>query len=318
VDLDLPCEKGKMFEPEILSGVGASRLLDISLSLVTVTASFLFLYLLALPPLKTLLGLIKQEAHAENLKGFEFHRLILPTFALGFLFISVALFSCGLTLWVIRQDIDTSDYESSFGVVRTTNLSGRVQQVLLTINEYDGNSNFGLFVNGYQVFGSATHCTLNFQCRPQSDQLAEKRYRSYKDIDFEGHTTHYIRDPHSLPHILDVTPLLVAGDNLIYIHSGYASGSGCELSISLKQISDGTPKENVLKVKDRDELPLPPGKIELKSEEDFDLNPRRILGVHKHSRTPRNRMALRLRSTLDTARNSNPACTASASASEWC
>jgi hypothetical protein len=258
-----------MFEPEILSGVGASRLLDISLSLVTVTATFLFLYLLGLPPLKTLLGLIKQEAHAENLKGFEIHRLILPTFALGFLFISVALVSCGLTLLVIEQDIDTSHYKSSFGVIRTTNLSNRVQRVLLTINEYDGNSNFGLFVNGYQVFGSATHCTLNFQCRPQSDQSAEELYRSYKAIAYEGHTTHYIRDPHSLPRILDVTPLLVAGDNLIDIHSGYSSGSVCKLSISLKQISDGTPKEHVLRVEDSDELPLPPGKVELKSVEVF-------------------------------------------------
>src|SRR5215204_689596 len=139
--------EGRMFEPEILSGVGASRLLEISLSLVTVTAAFLFLYLLGLPPLKTLLGFIKQEAHAENLKGFEIPRVILPTFALGFLFISVALFSCGLTLWVIGQDIDASDYESSFGVIRTTNLSDRVQRVLLTINEYDGISNFGVYVN---------------------------------------------------------------------------------------------------------------------------------------------------------------------------
>jgi hypothetical protein len=258
-----------MFEPEILSGVGASRLLDISLSLVTVTAAFLFLYLLGLPPLKTLLGFIKQEAHAENLKGFEIPRFILPTFALGFLFISVALVSCGLTLWVIGQDIDKSDYESSFGVIRTTNLSDRVQRVLLTINEYDGDSNFGVFVNGYQFFGSATHCTLNFQCRPQSDQLAEERYSSYKAIAYEGHTTHHIRDPHSLPHDLDVTPLLVAGDNLIDIHSGYSSGSRCKLSISLKQISDGTTKVNVLRVEDSDELPLPPGRVELKPEEVF-------------------------------------------------
>jgi hypothetical protein len=269
-----------MFEPQIFIPVWidkieitSSQLLGYAGNMIGVTATSLFLYLLRLPARDFFLGFFnyKQESPISNnpngatprggndtngtddarginradaeaaLDRINFQTLV-RNFAWFFVFVISFLVSCGIALLSLAHNADIDKYASLYFDKTDVLVQDRSpRKILVLVKEYDGFSNFRVFINGYRVFGSGTHCALNFQCRPRGDLLSRKRYDEYRSIDYKGFSTYRLNEMFELPYAIDISRLLLPSDdkhqNFIDIYSENSGTGGCGLAIALAEIS---------------------------------------------------------------------------------
>src|SRR5258706_6936126 len=94
-----------MFDAEIF-GITSSQFLQFALTLIGPTVGFVFLYLLSLP--------LNKLPFVEAIAGYKPPGWLLPTFALGSLYLLVTSFSIAVILWRHEDNPNTLDFLASF------------------------------------------------------------------------------------------------------------------------------------------------------------------------------------------------------------
>jgi hypothetical protein len=160
---------------------------------------------------------------------------VLPVFAIGSFVAVVFCVTVSLSLATFRAAASKADFERSFEVVRTMTVSpGPLQSAKLSVLEYDGSSNFRLFVNGYRVFGSSSNCVMNYQCKKADDETAEASFIELQKLALSRGSIYHIHKLYSLPHVEDISGFLVEGTNYIDIHVENSGVGDCVLKAAVE------------------------------------------------------------------------------------
>jgi hypothetical protein len=220
-----------MFEPELF-GFNASQLQAFAAVLFTPTIGFVFLYLIGLP--------LKSLPIVDSAAEYRPPSWVLPIFALGSLFAislisSVSIF---LSLMTSRPAVDQflrtfhKQLDASISVVGET-----LKTVTLTLEHYDGDSNFYIYVNGYRVFSSEVNCLMKYQCKEGNNEVIEKLFNSISTLPFLDNSLHDIHEKYPLPHSESILNWLVPGDNYIYIVSVNSGYGDCRLGLKIDSVT---------------------------------------------------------------------------------
>ncbi|MDE8762598.1 hypothetical protein PZB21_25840 [Rhizobium sp. CBK13] len=214
-----------MFEPELF-GIAASRYADFGLSLLTPLLGFLFLYLLRLPLKK--LPIIGGDVNYTPPKW------VLPLFANGTLFAAGLSLSIAYSLTQTRVEPDQTDFGLNFEEhIQYKPDIGPITGIEYSLDDYDGLSDFRLFLNGYRLFGTSSHCMLNFQCRHADDLGAKARFALAKPEDLADLSFRHVRELRPLPVSDDVSDYLVPGRNTIDVFVGNSGVGDCSVLATL-------------------------------------------------------------------------------------
>jgi hypothetical protein len=74
------------------------------------------------------------------------------------------------TLFLHQQ----SNSKGSYQILRRLTIQpGELLSATVAIQHYDGTSDFGIYVNGYRLFGSSSNCVMVYQCKKASDSGAK-------------------------------------------------------------------------------------------------------------------------------------------------
>jgi hypothetical protein len=215
-----------MFEPELF-GLDASQYRAFAAVLFTPTIGFVFIFLLG----RTLQKLPLLDV-ADHYKP---PRWVLPIFALGGLLSITIAMSAAISLSMLHsspsyaQFLSSYQKEFSFNPISPTD---QITKAIFTLEDYDGDSDFYIFVNNYRLFSSEVNCLMNYQCRKHSLQ-ADLLFNVINNITFNDNSLHNIHDEYTLPHSESFLEYLVAGDNFVDIISGNSGHGDCVLKLSL-------------------------------------------------------------------------------------
>jgi hypothetical protein len=211
-----------MFEPEVL-GLSSSQYQQIAISFVAPTLGFLFLFLLGLP--------LKKIPFVDVIEDYTPPTWVLPLFALGSLFALCLFGSITFFANYFTEYPDDRHFLAQFIKKRTLNVPadvGKLEAASITLNDYDGSSNFRFYVNGYRMLGSSSDCLLSYQCKPPNPQseadLQTTRSQHLKDRSF-----HHIHSLHSLPHTEAILDHLVQGNNFVDLVSENSNLGDCKI-----------------------------------------------------------------------------------------
>jgi hypothetical protein len=217
-----------MFEPQLF-GLLAQDYLRAAETLFAPTLGFLFLYLLRLP--------LKQLPLIAAAADYKPPTWLLPIFALGTFFVFSLSLSIGASLSISREQIPNGAFIGSFHRIRDfdvkNDVNGDLMSVELALDQYDGVSDFRLFVNGYRVFGSSSNCMLQFQCKNKDDPTATSLLQSFKQTRSPGNSFLHVFQRYDLPHLEDISHFLIGGGNVIDIHSSNTGVGDCNLTTRL-------------------------------------------------------------------------------------
>jgi len=213
-----------------LFGVPAAQFRELALALVTPTLGFVFVFVLARP--------LKKLPFIEVADDYVPPTWVVPIFACGSLSIMTFCFTTAFCLSLLSGNPAVNDFMTQYHRNIPLDIpSGRLTSALITIDDYDGYSSFRIFVNGYRVFSSTSHCRLLFQCRPYSQDLA-RHFNEFRRLSVNYKTIHHLEDSFSIPHSEDIGNLLIAGKNTIDFQAVNSGVATCRLTISLKINSD--------------------------------------------------------------------------------
>ena len=125
------------------------------------TLGFVFLYLLGRPLTK--LPLIEADP------DYAPPRWVLLVFAIGALFATSLSLSIGFFLTRFTAAPSDVEFLQSYQKVRPLEIQNAHEPLKaadLVISDYDGYSNFYVYVNGYHLFSSEVNCLMIYQCKP--------------------------------------------------------------------------------------------------------------------------------------------------------
>jgi hypothetical protein len=218
-----------MFEPEAL-GFTSAQYQQVAVSLVTPVLGFLFLFMLGLP--------LKKIPFIDAIEDYSPPVWVLPLFALGSLFICSLFLSIALFLNSFRSYPDQEKFLSSFIKTRKFEIpadAGALKEAVLTLNDYDGLSNFRVIINGYRMFGSSSDCLLSYQCKPP-DPAAMNDFNAVQKKTIKDGSIHHLHYLNLLPAQVDVTDHFVQAENFIDIVSENSGLGDCRLSATVSLI----------------------------------------------------------------------------------
>ncbi|AUW47171.1 hypothetical protein [Rhizobium leguminosarum] len=231
-----------MFEPELF-GIAASRYADFGMSLITPLLGFLFLYFLRLP--------LKKLPFIGGDVNYTPPSWVLPLFAMSTLFALGLSFSIAFFLMQMRGEPNQVDFANSFErkIDYAPNI-GTVIGASYSLVEYDGDSDVRIFLNGYRLFGTSSHCMLNFQCRNAADLGAKARFSAARTFDLPDLSYKHVRQLRSLPISEDVTDYLVPGQNIFDLFFGNSGVGDCAVQALIHLRGDKTERDLRLTVTD--------------------------------------------------------------------
>lgn len=120
--------------------------------------------------------------------------------------------------------------------VRISNLDA-VKSVMVSINDYDRESDLRIITNGYVQFSSSTNCIMIYQCQPANAEFPQDAKLVFGGLALQYISLFRVRQRYSLPLHLDVTNFLIPADNFLDIISGNSGVGSCRVSVSIS-ISD--------------------------------------------------------------------------------
>ncbi len=221
-----------MFDAELF-GITSHDLLASAHALVAPMLGFLFLFLLALP---------LKKLPIVDIGNYRPPASLLPIFAIGSLFVVTFCLTAALMLARWSSYPSSEEFEKTFHIVRTVVAPiNRLLSASLTVTGYNGLSDFRMFVNGYRVFGSSSNCIMDYQCRPAGDRAAAQAYQTVRSLSDREASIYNIYQLYDLPHTEDISGLLVAGKNVIDIHSENSGLGDCGLRVALELKTDAKP-----------------------------------------------------------------------------
>jgi hypothetical protein len=229
---------GPEFAPEIFS-VSSEKLFAISASLVTPALGFLFLYLLRLP-LTKLPGI---EAPAE----WKPPRWALPLFALVSTAAVVFTVVLGLALEFIPDTPPSDEVSAHFGLIREVRVADidTIKSVVVSISDYDGESDLRIIANGYIQFSTSTNCMMSYQCKPANAEVPPETKQVFEGPALKYVSLFRVKQRYVLPVNLDVTNFFVPGTNFLDIISGNSGVGDCRVSVSISISDISGVKKNV-------------------------------------------------------------------------
>jgi hypothetical protein len=214
-----------LFEPELF-GLAASQYRYFASLILLPTVGFVFLYLLGRPLTK--LPLIEADP------DYSPPRWVLPVFAVGALFAASLSLSIGFFLTQFAATPFDTEFLQSYQKIRTLALSDThepLKSADLVISDYDGYSNFYIYVNGYHLFSSEVNCMMVYQCN--SGLGGSSDLALIDSLNIRDPSLRHIHQLYPLPHTEAVLGFLIAGGNYIDIFSGNSGKGDCRLSFSL-------------------------------------------------------------------------------------
>jgi len=219
------------FAPEIF-GVSSDRLFAISGALVTPALGFLFLYVLRLP-LASLPGI-------ETPSDWKPPRWVLPVFALISTAAVVFTAATGLTLEVAPARPPLDEVNGHFALLRDVPTADfkAVRSIVVSVDDYDGASDFRVISNGYVQFSTSTNCLMNYQCKASDAALSPEAISMLNGPPLKYPSLFRVKQFFRLPVRLDVTNFAAPGSNFIDIIVGNSGIGDCRLAISVS-LSDG-------------------------------------------------------------------------------
>lgn len=221
-----------MFDPELFGVFTTSQIVDIAKTLTLPTIGFIFLYLAGLPLDKWPLDI---SSSAKVPAG------VLMVFALAAAIAMSFLLSAFAFLHLKRQDPAASVAQQEFEVIRRMPVpQSPLKKLDLTIDSYDGVSNFAVYLNSYRVFGTYSDCRLLNQCNSDAQLAKLDWWHNAWSPPMRGDdSTHKLRRLNRLPLAIDLTPLLTGKADTIEIHSTVSGTGGCRTTSTLRSLDDG-------------------------------------------------------------------------------
>jgi hypothetical protein len=214
-----------MFEGELF-GLDASQYRAFSAVIFTPAIGFVFLFLLGRP--------LKKLPIIDATADYTPPSWVLPVFALGALFsISLAM-SIALSLSFLSSKPSLDRFLESFRkefVIEFPPTLHRFDHATMTLEQYDGDSNFYIYVNNYRILSSEVNCMMKYQCKPYNEQL-QTLFQSINSINFMDNSLHNIHKNYVLPYSEPILGWLVSGDNYVDVVSGNSGRGDCHLRLS--------------------------------------------------------------------------------------
>jgi hypothetical protein len=168
---------------------------------------------------------------------------VLPAFAIGSLFLVAFCLTAAFVLVKYPVFPSTKEFEQSYEIIRRlAQPPGEVESARMTIQDYDGASNFRIYINGYRVFGSSSNCVMEYQCKKAGDRAAELSFQEIQSLKVIDASIYHIHRLYSLPHAEDISGLLVSGKNIINVHSENSGLGDCHLQVDLDLSTTAAPK----------------------------------------------------------------------------
>jgi hypothetical protein len=211
-----------MFDAELF-GITSKDFLTTAQAIIAPMLGFMFLFLLSLPLKK--LPII-------DVSDYRPPSWVLPLFAIGSFYMVAFCLSAAFILVNFSVSPSINRFKQSYDLVRRFAPSpAQVQAASITIQEYDGLSNFRIYVNGYRVFGSSSNCVMEYQCKKAGDVTADRSFRELQSLKAIDASIYHIHRLYSLPHTEDISGLFVSGINLLEIHSEDSRLGDCHLEV---------------------------------------------------------------------------------------
>jgi hypothetical protein len=132
-----------------------------------------------------------------------------------------------------------------FAVVRDVAIADlrAVRSAVISIEDYDGESDLRVVVNGYIPFSSSTNCMMSYQCKPHGANIAPEARQLLQGQALDHVSLFRVKQTYELPVHLDVTNFLMPGTNFLDIISGNTGVGSCRVGIRTA-ISDGSGTTN--------------------------------------------------------------------------
>lgn len=227
-----------MFDAE-LAGFTATQYWQFASVILTPTLGFVFVYLLNRP--------LRRLPFIDTGDDYQPPRWVVPVFAISSLFaasLSISISAFMLLMYSHSSDntfLESHQFERSLEIPEKY---GPLRLATVVLKQYDGYSNFDLFVNGYMAFSTETSCAMQYQCNAEANAggLAEK----YKQVAARYGSLHDLSSVNNLPLEVNVSKYLQSGQNHIDIVSVNSGIGDCALTLVIRlTLSSGELGRNV-------------------------------------------------------------------------
>jgi len=158
---------------------------------------------------------------------------VLPLFATSSLFgTSLALSFIFFLLVTPLRSSDTiflNQYQVQRSLVPPPS-HGPLRAAEIILEEYDGDSNLDIFVNGYIVFSSERDCMMNYQCTNNSESIDFSG--TYAEVPKYGYL-HHLGKLSPTPNSISIEERILPGFNSIDVVSVNSGVGDCRVTLSI-------------------------------------------------------------------------------------
>ena len=215
---------GAMFDSELF-GLSAGQFRHFAEAFLTPTLGFSFLFLLRLP--------LKSLPFVGAEIDYTPPAWVLPLFSIGSLFLASFFLSTSIALSVFTAGPSAQDtllHLQRLGKLPKIEADDVFSQISMTVDDFDGQSSFRIFVNGYDVFGSSMNCMLRYQCTHSNSHPG---LVTVDTLDKRDDSFHNIHQTFDLPFLIDISNYLVAGENNVDIDAENTGLGDCLVKVVL-------------------------------------------------------------------------------------
>jgi hypothetical protein len=248
-------KESKVFDAELL-GFTATQYWQFASILLTPTLGFVFLFLLNRP--------LKKLPFIDTGDDYQPPRWVLPVFAISSLFLASLSVSISAFLLFMNSHSSDETFLKSHQLERTLEIPadhGPLRLASLIVENYDGYSNFDVFVNGYMAVSSETSCAMLYQCNNDAFTMSSSEAK----VATRYGSMHNLAKINNLPLQISLAKYIMPGENHIDIVSVNSGIGDCRVtfSISLEFSSSKVTRDVFI-------LPLPDNSIKKMDGDVFD------------------------------------------------
>lgn len=212
--------ESSVFEATLFS-LSASTYFSFAMTLFSPTLFLVLVYSLGLS--------LDELPFIGKIENYRPPNFVLPLAAVSTLFVMILCVSAGC---VLRFYSVQGDQESSFSKLSISRNLIRNDPYLntaeISVLDYDNDSHFGIYVNGYRILGSHVDCLISQSCNKNGLNLPTSHW-------FKPEWSVRNLDIRSLDKIDgDFMQYVIIGENIIDLVSSNSGTGGCNLAIKIR------------------------------------------------------------------------------------